>query len=40
MNNIEYAGEKRGAKPHKVVIGDNKLRLTISTCDIREQDVN
>ena len=37
MNNIEYTGPQRGVKPHKAVIEGNKLRLTISAYDIREQ---
>jgi len=37
MNNIEYAGEKRGVKPHKAVIEGDNLRLTISAYDIRGQ---
>ena len=37
MNNIEYADEKKGVKPHEAVIEGNKLRLTISAYDIREQ---
>jgi hypothetical protein len=37
MNNIEYTGVQKGVKPHKAVIEGNKLRLTISAYDIREQ---
>jgi hypothetical protein len=37
MNNIEYTGAQRGVKPHKAVIEGNKLRLTISAYDVREQ---
>ena len=37
MNNIEYTGSHRGVKPHKAVNEGNKLRLTISAYDIREQ---
>ena len=37
MNNIEYTGAQRGVKSHKAVIEGNKLRLTISAYDIREQ---